>query len=122
MLRPEFLSHSAVLIAGKSKILLAIILFINFFTIATPLFNLLGWFLDENKKGGLIVKWMAIIAFIFITYLVIWKIPAFIFSFFPFIKILAYLINCLMGAYLVGFIMFFVIIISVNVKSGFVKS
>lgn len=112
--KANFAAYTGNILVNKSRILFVIILFINYYYLAFPIGQILNWFLNENKRGGQIVKWIAIALFVFFIYLIMWRIPYFVFSFFSFWKIISFVISALVGVYLVGLLMFFAVMMLVN--------
>lgn len=105
--REQFILKTKEIIDGKNIVVFGFTLLLLLMLLFTPITTILNWFSnDENKKSN-IQKVIGFIGTIFILWLMLWKIPKFVFSFFTFSQSLIYILSFFGGMFLVGLIFFF---------------
>lgn len=91
---------------GKDIVIFAFAMLSLIMLLLTPITVIFNWFVSEEKKGVL-KKIFGVVATIFIAWLIFWKIPIFVFSFFSITQNIIYVLSFIVGMFTSGLIGFF---------------
>lgn len=106
-MRKSFIEETTIFFNGKNIVAFCFAM-LNFISFFFYLFlEIFHWSLFRGNKKTIIRKVISAAFMILFVWLILWKIPVFVFSFFTFTKILIYNISFLGGMYLVGVVFFF---------------
>lgn len=105
--REQFILKTKEIIDGKNIVVFAFTMLALLMLLFTPVTSLLNWFSNDENKKNIIQKAIGFIATIFIFWLMFWKIPKFVFSFFTLSQSLIYILNFFIGMFSVGLVFFF---------------
>jgi hypothetical protein len=98
----EFVKSTTEVLNGKNIISFALILMISMFIALTPVTKLMPLLFRKEKEPNWLVKILSFAVTIFVMYLALWKIPAFVFSFFSFRQNMIYIFSFFLGLYFTG--------------------
>ncbi|MBK8486923.1 MAG: hypothetical protein IPL48_03940 [Bacteroidetes bacterium] len=104
--RQEFVKTTKEIIDGKNVVLFAFAMLVLAMLLLTPVTLIMNWFSSEAKKSKL-QKTFGFATTIFILWFIVWKIPKFVFSFFPASQDFIYFFSFLIGMFATGFLCFF---------------
>ncbi len=105
--REQFILQTKEIIDGKNIVLFGFTLLVLVMLLFTPITPILNWFSNDENKKSKIQKIIGFIGTIFIFWLMLWKIPKFVFSFFTLSQSLIYILSFFVGMFFVGLIFFF---------------
>ena len=86
--REQFILKTKEIIDGKNIVIFGFTMLILLMLLFTPITTILNWFSNDEVKKSKIQKAIGFIVTIFIFWLMLWKIPKFVFSFSLFLKVL----------------------------------
>lgn len=104
--RANFIESTKQITDGKNIVFFAFALLVIFMLLLTPITLIMDWFSNDGKKKYF-QKALGFIVTIAILWLLIWKIPKFVFSFFTFFQSIIYLCSFLIGMFSVGLVFFY---------------
>jgi len=102
--RNKFITTSQALILGKNIIACAFILLAFMLIVITPIMYILS--LDVPKESKFL-KGVMVLAYVGYFWVLFWKVPSFVFSFFPLYQIVTYLFSFLLGVFVLGTLFYF---------------
>lgn len=103
----NFVNLTKEISAGKNNVVFGFMLLTFTMILATPLTNIFNWLINEEKRK---LKIEIVLGFIFtigVLWLIFWKIPRFIFSFFTFSQSVIYILSFFIGMFSIGLTLFF---------------
>lgn len=103
----SFVNTTKVISADRNIVVFAFLLLTFTMILATPLSKILNWLINEEKRKLKIEKILGVILTIGVVWLIFWKIPRFIFSFFTFSQSVIYILSFFIGMFSIGIILFF---------------
>ncbi|MFA5431607.1 MAG: hypothetical protein WC319_01840 [Candidatus Paceibacterota bacterium] len=103
----KFIITTKEVIADKNIVLFGFMLLTFVMLLFTPLTAIMNWFSNDKKNKSKIQKIFGFILTIGIFWLILWKIPIFIFSFFTFSQSLIYVISFFIGMFSIGLVCYF---------------
>jgi hypothetical protein len=107
IMREDFISSTKEIIADKNIVLFAFILLTFTMLLFTPITPIISWFSNDEKSKSKILKTIGYILTIGIFWLMLWKIPKFVFSFFTFSQSAVYITSFLIGLFSIGLVCFY---------------
>jgi hypothetical protein len=105
--KSKFIITTKEVIADKNIVLFGFMLLTFVMLLFTPLTTIMNWFLNDEKNKSKIQKALGFILTIGIFWLILWKIPKFIFSFFTFSQSLIYVFGFFIGMFSIGLVCYF---------------
>ncbi len=105
--RDKFIITTKELIADKNIVLFGFMLLTFVMLLFTPLTTIMNWFSNDEKNKSTIQKALGFIFTIGIFWLILWKIPKFIFSFFTLSQSLIYVFSFFIGMFSIGLVCYF---------------
>jgi hypothetical protein len=105
--KENFVNTTKEISAGKNIVVFGFMLLTFTMILATPIVNIPNWLLNDEKRKLKIEKILGVILTIGVIWLIFWKIPRFIFSFFTFSQSVIYILSFLIGMFSIGLILFF---------------
>lgn len=105
--RDVFISSTMNIIKNKNIVLFAFLLLIFIAILITPITHIMNWFSDEKKAKYKIQKVVGFCFTVIFIWILVWKIPMFLFSFFSFSQNLLYVLSFFIGLFSVGLVCYF---------------
>jgi hypothetical protein len=105
--KDKFITTTKDIIVNKNIVLFEFMLLIFVMLLFMPITSIMNWFSNDEKTKSKVQKAAGFILSIGIFWLILWKIPKFLFSFFTISQILIYLISFLIGMFLTGLELFY---------------
>lgn len=105
--RNQFIITTREIIEGKNIIMFGFALLIFVMLLFTPISAIVNWYSNDKIVKSKVQKTVGFIVTLLFLWLLIWKIPKFIFSFFTVFQSLIYIISFLIGLFSVGVVFFF---------------
>lgn len=105
--RKKFIKTTAKISTGKNTVAFAFMLLCFAMLFFTPLGEVINWLSNDKKNKSIfekVIKYFILIAFL---WLIIWKIPLFVFSFFTFSESIIYIPSFIIGIFFSGLTLFF---------------
>lgn len=120
--REKFINTTKRITTGKDILPFGFMLLCIVMLFFTPLGEIINW-LSNNKKKSKLVKIITYFILIALLWVVIWKIPMFVFSFFTFSQSITYIPSFIIGIFFSGLTLFFTTLfvvknISQNLKTN----
>lgn len=112
----EFMMSTNNILTDKNIISFALTLFTLIFFVLTLLSKIMS--INDEKNINSLIKLSGYIIIIFCAYLIFWKIPTFIFSFFSFRQNVSHILSLTLGLYLAGSLAFILVMILAKPKSS----
>jgi hypothetical protein len=112
----ELVKRTSNFLIDKNIISFALVILISMYLVLAPVSKIMTIYSDEKKVNKLI-KLAGSIVIIFGVYLIFWKIPTFVFSFFSFRQNTSYIVSFLLGLYFIGSLFFILAMIVVKLSS-----
>jgi len=94
-------------VLNKNVILFVFTLLISYMFVMAILTNFSNWLSDDNKVKSIIHKILGYVFIIGIAWVMFWKIPSFIFSFFTFSQNMVYVSSFFIGMFSAGLVSFY---------------
>lgn len=107
IIRDKFIITTIETIEGKNLVLFGFALLAILMLLLTPLITIINWYSDDKKSKSKIQNLIGTIFTILFLWMLIWKIPKFIFSFFSVSQSIIYITSFLIGIFSVGVVSFF---------------
>lgn len=105
--RNDFVKTTKAITTDKNIVIFGFILLSFVMLLFTPIMTIINWFSNDEKAKSKIQKAFAWIVTIGIFWLILWKIPKFVFSFFTTSQNLIYVLSFFIGVFAVGLLFFF---------------
>ena len=105
--RDIFISSTMNIVETKNIVLFAFILLMLIYISLTPITHIMNWFSHEKKVKYKIQKVVGFCFTVSFIWLLVWKIPMFVFSFFSFSQNLLYVLSFFAGLFSVGLVCYF---------------
>lgn len=107
IMREAFISSTKEITTNKNIVLFGFMLLTFVMLLFTPITGILNWFSNDEKAKSKIQKALGFVLTIGIFWLMLWKVPKFIFSFFTFSQSIIYIASFLVGMFSVGLVCFY---------------
>lgn len=107
MPKEQFILYTKNLVSDKNLVLFAFSLLTMFVILISPVLKVINWFSEDDKRQSKIKKSIGFLFFIPFLWVVMWKIPIFIFSFFTVSQCIVYFFSSIAGILLSGIAFFF---------------
>jgi len=106
------------MLSNKNIISFALTLLISVVIVLAALSKIMSVASRDEKNANWLIKLPAYIIIIFGLYLTFWKIPTFVFSFFSFRQNVSYILSFTLGLYLIGSLVFILVMLLEKLKTG----
>lgn len=105
--KSEFVNTTIKVIDGRSIALFGFMIWTFLMLLLIPFMSIINWTSNGEKNKSKIQTALGFILTIGICWVILWKIPKFIFSFFTISQILIYVFSFLIGVFLIGIASYF---------------
>jgi hypothetical protein len=111
----EFLLSAKAMMAGQSTVVFALMLFVVYWLLCLPLnwvMRAIAWGTEKGYRILGVIGWLALLPTMWVLF---WKIPKFVFSFFSWAEVFVHCGNVLVGVFVTGAVLHVLMLIGVKV-------
>jgi len=105
--KEKFINATKEISNGRNIVVFGFMLLTFVMLLFTPITGILNWFSNDDKNKSKIQKGIGFVITIGIFWIIFWKLPKFIFSFFTYSQSIIYILSFFIGMFSVGLAFYF---------------